>query len=351
MYRRSLVLSLFVSTVFADSSYTSSPSIPGETQSADTPDQPFKEGKGNDSRSEAHTATESISKVPGIAVPKSTATRFEDEEGSLINTSKTQHWDVSAPSAAGELEDVHEVPSATSEDVQQEAIPSYPTMDGQATKTSTQSYASTTSAGAESITVNEEAQSRSQSPKYHLFRLLSVVRPNRRQRHHQDCQRERQQCTRRQMALIVSRREAQAAPRSRKNAQNRPNTSRFKSSGGANTSLASNLTTDTATSLITQPKEPGGSTTSSGGTTITEGSSTQTKSAYLDTASDETTSSLDMVLEKTTTEVIASTNTGSADQTGGQTTTLSTETKTTLTTSASKKTSGPTTTTNLYDEK
>ncbi|RBA11769.1 hypothetical protein FPRO05_14251 [Fusarium proliferatum] len=83
------------STIFADSSHPSSPSIPGETQSADTTDQPFKEGKGTDSRSEAHTATESTSEVPGSGVSKSTATRSEDEEGSLINTSKTQHSDAS----------------------------------------------------------------------------------------------------------------------------------------------------------------------------------------------------------------------------------------------------------------
>ncbi|KAH7184197.1 hypothetical protein DER44DRAFT_737712 [Fusarium oxysporum] len=122
------------------------------------------------------------------------------------------------------------------------------------------------------------------------------------------------------------------------------------SSGGADTSLASISTTDTATSSITQPREPTGSTTSSGGITITENTSTQTKPADTDTASDQTTSSLDTALGKTTTEVVASSNTGSADQTGGQTTTLSTETKTTLTTSASKKTSGPTTTANSYNE-
>ncbi|KAF4497972.1 hypothetical protein FAGAP_5858, partial [Fusarium agapanthi] len=146
------------STVFADGSHPSSPSIPGETQSADTPDQPFKEGKGTDSRSEAHTATESISEVPGSGVSKSTATRSEDEEGSLINTSKTQHSGVSATSAVGKSEDVHEVPSATSGDVQQETAPSYTTMDDEVTRTSTQSNASSTSSGAKSTTVNEEGK-------------------------------------------------------------------------------------------------------------------------------------------------------------------------------------------------
>ncbi|PNP51320.1 hypothetical protein FNYG_15901 [Fusarium nygamai] len=340
------------STVFADSSRPSSPSVAAETQSADTLDQPFTEGQGTASRPEAHTPTESIREVPGSAVSRTRATTSEDGENNLINPSKTRHSDVSATSVADKSEDVHEASSMISDDVQQEMAPSYATMDGKETRTPAQSDASSTSAGAESTIVNEKGQKpesvteTSSVPSSISGATKSETAPS-----SELSTTTTTMLTQTDGSHLIKTESPSDTSFKEECTESSKDLSAQESSGGAHTSLASTSTTDTATSSTTQPKEPTGSTTSSGGTTTAENTSTQTKSADPDTASDQTTSSFDTALGKTTTEVVASSDTGSADQTGGQTTTLSTETKTTLTTSASKKTSGPATTTNSYDEK
>ncbi|KAL7755540.1 hypothetical protein ACKLNR_014667 [Fusarium oxysporum f. sp. zingiberi] len=145
-------------TLFADSSHPSSPSVAGETQSADTPYQPSTEGKETGTRPKAHTPTESISDVTSSAVSKATAPPSIDEEGNLAITSKTWHSDVSTTTAAGQSEDVHEMPSTISDDAQQETVPSYATMDDEVTRTPAQSHVPSTSAGAEATRVNEKEQ-------------------------------------------------------------------------------------------------------------------------------------------------------------------------------------------------
>ncbi|KAF5708227.1 hypothetical protein FMUND_10687 [Fusarium mundagurra] len=341
------------STVFADSSRPSSPSVAAETQSADTLDQPFTEGQGTASRPETHMPTESIREVPGSAVSRTRATTSEDGENNLINPSKTRHSDVSATSVADKSEDVHEASSMISDDAQQETAPSYATTDGKETRTPAQSDASSTSAGAESTMVNEKGQKpesvteASSVPSSISGATKSETAPS-----PELSTTTTTMLTQTDGSHLIKTESPSDTSFKEECTESSKDLSAQESSGGAHTSLASTSTTDTATSSTTQPKEPTGSTTSSGGTTIAENTSTQTtKSADPDTASDQTTSSFDTALGKTTTEVVASSDTGSADQTGGQTTTLSTETKTTLTTSASKKTSGPATTTNSYDGK
>jgi hypothetical protein len=338
------------STVFADSSHPSSPSVAGETQSADTPYPPFTEGKGTGTRPKAHTPTESISDVTSSAVSKATATASKDEEDNLANTSETWHSDVSTTSAAGQSEDVHEMPSTISDDAQQETVPSYATMDDEVTRTPAQSHVPSTSAVAEATnTVNKKEQKlesvteASSGPSSISGATKSETAPS-------STLSTTTTLTQTDDSHVFKTERSSGTSLKEECTDSSKDLSAQKSSGGAHTGPASILTTDTATSSISQTKETTGSATISGGTTVTENTSTQTKSAVPDTVSDQSTSTLHTALTKTTAEVVTSSYTDSTDQTGKQTTTLSTETKTTLVTSPSKTTSETTTTANSYNE-
>ncbi|TVY62630.1 hypothetical protein Focb16_v004208 [Fusarium oxysporum f. sp. cubense] len=340
------------STVFADGSHPSSPSVAGETQAAGMPYPPFTEGKGTGTRPKAYTPTESMSDVTSSAVSKPTATASKDEEDNLTNTGKTWHSDVSTTSAAGQSEDVHEMPSTISDDAQQETVPSYATMDDEVTRTTTQSHIQSTSVAAEATnTVNEKEQKPESATK-----APSVP------------------------SSISGATKSEAAPSStlsttttltqtdgsHDSKTEKPSGSSFKEertvssedlstqkpSGGANTGPPSILTTDTATtSIVSQPHGSTGSAAVSRDTTLTEHTSTQTKTAKADAAPDPLVSSLPTsatTTMRTTTKGVTSPYTDSADQTAKQTTNLSRET-TTFVTSPSKTTLETTTATNSYN--
>ncbi|TVY62396.1 hypothetical protein Focb16_v004145 [Fusarium oxysporum f. sp. cubense] len=320
------------STVFADGSHPSSPSVAGETQAAGMPYPPFTEGKGTGTRPKAYTPTESMSDVTSSAVSKPTATASKDEEDNLTNTGKTWHSDVSTTSAAGQSEDVHEMPSTISDDAQQETVPSYATMDDEVTRTTTQSHIQSTSVAAEATnTVNEKEQKPESATK-----APSVP------------------------SSISGATKSEAAPSStlsttttltqtdgsHDSKTEKPSGSSFKEertvssedlstqkpSGGANTGPPSILTTDTATtSIVSQPHGSTGSAAVSRDTTLTEHTSTQTKTAKADAAPDPLVSSLPTsatTTMRTTTKGVTSPYTDSADQTAKQTTNLSRETTT-----------------------
>ncbi|KAF4331558.1 hypothetical protein FBEOM_14692, partial [Fusarium beomiforme] len=200
------------STVFADSSRPSSPPVAAETQSADTLDQPFTEGKGTANRPEAHTPTESISEVPGSAVSRTTAT-----------------------------------------------------MDGQETRTPAQSDASSTSTGAESTIVNEKGQKpesvteASSVPSSISGATKSETAPS-----SELSTTTTTMLTQTDGSHLIKTESPSGTSFKEECTESSKDLSAQESSGGAHTSLASTSTTDTATSSTTQPKEPIGSTTSSG---------------------------------------------------------------------------------------
>jgi hypothetical protein len=338
------------STVFADGSHPSSPSVAGETQSSDTPDQPFTEGKGTGTRPEAHTPTESISDVPSSAVFKTTATTSKDEEDNFVNTSKIWHSDVSATSVADQSEDVHEVPSMSSDDAQQETVLSYATMDDEMTRTTTQSHIQSTSVAAEATNTVNEKEQKPESATEATSAPSSISGATKLETAPSSTLSTTTTLTQTDDSHVIKTERSSGTSFKEECTDSSKDLSAQKSSGGAHTGPASILTTDTATSSISQTKETTGSATISGGTTVTENTSTQTKSADPDTVSDQSTSTLHTALTKTTAEVVTSSYTDSTDQTGKQTTTLSTETKTTLVTSPSKTTSETTTTANSYNE-
>ncbi|KAJ4157896.1 hypothetical protein NW765_017783 [Fusarium oxysporum] len=338
------------STVFADGSHPSSPSVAGETQSADTPHSPFTEGKGTGTRSKAHTPTESMSDVTSSAVSKPTATASKDEEDNLTNTGKTWHSDVSTTSAAGQSEDVHEMPSTISDDAQQETVPSYATMDDEVTRTTTQSHIQSTSVAAEATNTVNEKEQRPESATEATSAPSSISGATKLETAPSSTLSTTTTLTQTDDSHVIKTERSSGTSFKEECTDSSKDLSAQKSSGGAHTGPASILTTDTATSSISQTKETTGSATISGGTTATEKTSTQTKSADPDTVSDQSTSTLHTALTKTTAEVVTSSYTDSTEQTGKQTTTLSTETKTTLVTSPSKTTSETTTTANSYNE-
>ncbi|RKK67780.1 hypothetical protein BFJ71_g17825, partial [Fusarium oxysporum] len=302
------------STVFADGSHPSSPSVAGETQSSDTPDQPFTEGKGTGTRPEAHTPTESISDVPSSAVFRTTATTSKDEEDNFVNTSKIWHSDVSATSVADQSEDVHEVPSMSSDDAQQETVLSYATMDDEMTRTTTQPHALSTSTGAETTRVNEKEQKpesateASSVPSFTSGATKSETAPPSKLSTTTTTT-----LTQTDDSHVIETEVPSGTSFKEECTDSSKDLSAQKSSGGAHTGPASILTTDTATSSILQTKGPTGSATISGSTTITENTSTQTKSAEPDTVSDQSTSTLHTALTKTTAEVGTSSYTDSTE--------------------------------------
>ncbi|EXA30234.1 hypothetical protein FOVG_18364 [Fusarium oxysporum f. sp. pisi HDV247] len=338
------------STVFADGSHPSSPSVAGETQSSDTPDQPFTEGKGTGTRPEAHTPAESISDVPSSAVFKTTATTSKDEEDNFVNTSKIWHSDVSATSVADQSEDVHEVPSMSSDDARQETVLSYATMDDEMTRTTTQSHIQSTSVAAEATNTVNEKEQKPESATEATSAPSSISGATKLETAPSSTLSTTTTLTQTDDSHVIKTERSSGTSFKEECTDSSKDLSAQKSSGGAHTGPASILTTDTATSSISQTKETTGSATISGGTTVTENTSTQTKSADPDTVSDQSTSTLHTALTKTTAEVVTSSYTDSTEQTGKQTTTLSTETKTTLVTSPSKTTSETTTTANSYNE-
>ncbi|RYC80953.1 hypothetical protein BFJ63_vAg16153 [Fusarium oxysporum f. sp. narcissi] len=338
------------STVFADGSHPSSPSVAGETQSSDTPDQPFTEGKGTGTRPEAHTPTDSISDVPSSAVFKTTATTSKDEEDNFVNTSKIWHSDASATSVADQSEDVHEVPSMSSDDAQQETVLSYATMDDEMTRTRTQSHIQSTSVAAEATNTVNEKEQKPESATEATSAPSSISGATKLETAPSSTLSTTTTLTQTDDSHVIKTERSSGTSFKEECTDSSKDLSAQKSSGGAHTGPASILTTDTATSSISQTKETTGSATISGGTTVTENTSTQTKSADPDTVSDQSTSTLHTALTKTTAEVVTSSYTDSTEQTGKQTTTLSTETKTTLVTSPSKTTSETTTTANSYNE-
>ncbi|KAF4331876.1 hypothetical protein FBEOM_14343, partial [Fusarium beomiforme] len=155
------------STVFADSSRPSSPPVAAETQSADTLDQPFTEGKGTASRPEAHTPTESISDVTSSATSKPTVPSSIDKENSLAYTSEPDHSGVSATPQATQPADVPETPPIVSGDpaakastARQDMASSYTTVNDEVTRTSTLSDASSTAVASDitdTVSKNEQA--------------------------------------------------------------------------------------------------------------------------------------------------------------------------------------------------
>ncbi|EXM13837.1 hypothetical protein FOTG_17726 [Fusarium oxysporum f. sp. vasinfectum 25433] len=154
------------STVFADGSHPSSPSVAGETQSAGTPYPPFTEGKETGTRPKAHTPTESISDVTSSATSKPTAPSSIDEEASLAHTSEPDHSDVSATSEAIQSADVPETPPTISGDpavkastARQDMASSYTTVNDEVTGTSTLSDVSSTAVASEitdTVSKNEQ---------------------------------------------------------------------------------------------------------------------------------------------------------------------------------------------------
>ncbi|KAL7754843.1 hypothetical protein ACKLNR_015183 [Fusarium oxysporum f. sp. zingiberi] len=338
------------STVFADGSHPSSPSVAGETQSSDTPDQPFTEGKGTGTRPKAYTPTESISDVTSSAMSKPTATTSKDEEDNFVNTSKIWHSDVSATDVADQSEDVHEVPSMSSDDAQQETVLSYATMDDEMTTTTTQSHIQSTSVAAEATNTVNEKEQRPESATEATSAPSSISGATKLETAPSSTLSTTTTLTQTDDSHVIKTERSSGTSFKEECTDSSKDLSAQKSSGGAHTGPASILTTDTATSSISQTKETTGSATISGGTTATEKTSTQTKSADPDTVSDQSTSTLHTALTKTTAEVVTSSYTDSTEQTGKQTTTLSTETKTTLVTSPSKTTSETTTTANSYNE-
>ncbi|EXA28932.1 hypothetical protein FOVG_19493 [Fusarium oxysporum f. sp. pisi HDV247] len=338
------------STVFADGSHPSSPSVAGETQSSDTPDQPFTEGKGTGTRPEAHTPAESISDVPSSAVFKTTATTSKDEEDNFVNTSKIWHSDVSATSVADQSEDVHEVPSMSSDDARQETVLSYATMDDEMTRTTTQSHIQSTSVAAEATNTVNEKEQKPESATEATSAPSSISGATKLETAPSSTLSTTTTLTQTDDSHVIKTERSSGTSFKEECTDSSKDLSAQKSSGGAHTGPASILTTDTVTSSISQTKETTGSATISGGTTATEKTSTQTKSADPDTVSDQSTSTLHTALTKTTAEVVTSSYTDSTEQTGKQTTTLSTETKTTLVTSPSKTTSETTTTAISYNE-
>ncbi|KAK7583011.1 hypothetical protein V3481_012305 [Fusarium oxysporum f. sp. vasinfectum] len=337
------------STAFADGSHPSSPSVAGETQSSDTPDQPFTEGKGTGTRPEAHTPTESISDVPSSVVFKTTATTSKDEEDNFVNTSKIWHSDVSATSVADQSEDVHEVPSMSSDDARQETVLSYATMDDEMTRTTTQSHIQSTSVAAEATNTVNEKEQKPESATEATSAPSSISGATKLETAPSSTLSTTTTLAQTDDSHVIKTERSSGTSFKEECTDSSQDLSGQKSSGGAHTGPASILTTDTATSSISQTKEITGSATISGGTTVTENTSTQTKSADPDTVSDQSTSTLHTALTKTTAEVVTSSYTDSTEQTGKQTTTLSTETKTTLVTSPSKTTSETTTTANSYN--
>ena len=338
------------STVFADGSHPSSPSVAGETQSSDTPDQPFTEGKGTGTRPEAHTPTDSISDVPSSAVFKTTATTSKDEEDNFVNTSKIWHSDASATSVADQSEDVHEVPSMSRDDAQQETVLSYATTDNEMTRTTTQSHIQSTSVAAEATNTVNEKEQKPESATEATSAPSSISGATKLETAPSSTLSTTTTLTQTDDSHVIKTERSSGTSFKEECTDSSKDLSAQKSSGGAHTGPASILTTDTATPSISQTKETTGSATISGGTTVTENTSTQTKSADPDTVSDQSTSTLHTALTKTTAEVVTSSYTDSTEQTGKQTTTLSTETKTTLVTSPSKTTSETTTTANSYNE-
>ncbi|KAG7420494.1 hypothetical protein Forpi1262_v016257 [Fusarium oxysporum f. sp. raphani] len=338
------------STVFADGSHPSSPSVAGETQSSDTPDQPFTEGKGTGTRPEAHTPTYSISDVPSSAVFKTTATTSKDEEDNFVNTSKIWHSDASATSVADQSEDVHEVPSMSRDDAQQETVLSYATTDNEMIRTTTQSHIQSTSVAAEATNTVNEKEQKPESATEATSAPSSISGATKLETAPSSTLSTTTTLTQTDDSHVIKTDRSSGTSFKEECTDSSKDLSAQKSSGGAHTGPASILTTDTATPSISQTKETTGSATISGGTTVTENTSTQTKSADPDTVSDQSTSTLHTALTKTTAEVVTSSYTDSTEQTGKQTTTLSTETKTTLVTSPSKTTSETTTTANSYNE-
>ncbi|KAG7402984.1 hypothetical protein Forpe1208_v016907 [Fusarium oxysporum f. sp. rapae] len=304
------------STVLADGSHPSSPSVAGETQSADTPHSPFTEGKGTGTRSKAHTPTGPMSDVTSSAVSKPTATASKDEEDNLTNTGKTWHSDVSTTSAADQSEDVHEMPSTISDDAQQETVPSYATMDDEVTRTTTQSHIQSTSVAAEATnTVNEKGQkpeSATEAPSV----PSSISGATKSETAPSSTLSTTTTLTQTDDSHVIKTERSSGTSFKEECTDFSKDLSAQKSSGGAHTGPASILTTDTATSSISQIKGPTGSATISGGTTITENTSTQTKSADPDTVSDQSISTLHTALAKTTAEVVTSSYTDSTDETG-----------------------------------
>ncbi|KAK2685184.1 hypothetical protein QWA68_015873 [Fusarium oxysporum] len=281
------------STVFADGSHPSSPSVAGETQSADTPHSPFTEGKGTGTRSKAHTPTESMSDVTSSAVSKPTATTSKGQEDNLTNTGKTWHSDASTTSAAGQSEDVHEMPSTISDDAQQETVPSYATMDDEVTRTSTLSDVSSTAVASEITDTVSKNEQTPESATEASSAPSSIT-----------------DTTKLETAPSSPSSTTSTLPRtddSHDSKTEKPSGSSFKEertvssedlstqkpSGGANTGPPSILTTDTATtSIVSQPHGSTGSAAVSRDTTLTEHTSTQTKTAKADAAPDPLVSSL-----------------------------------------------------------
>ncbi|KAL9572171.1 hypothetical protein ACKAV7_003659 [Fusarium commune] len=355
------------STVFADGSHPSSPSVAGETQSAGTPYPPFTKGKETGTRPKAHTPTKSISDVTSSATSKPTAPSSIDEEDSLAHTSEPDHSDVSATSEATQSADVPETPPTISGDpavkastARQDMASSYATVNDAVTGTSTLSDVSSTAVASE---ITDTVSKNEQTP-------VSATEASSAPSSITDT-------TKLETAPSSPSSTTSTLPRtddSHDSKTEKPSGSSFKEertvssedvstqkpSGGANTVPPSILTTDTATtSIVPQPHGSTGSAAVSRDTTLTEHTSTQTKSANADAASDLTVSSLPtsattamttMTTMTTTTKAVTSPYTDSTDQTGKQTTTLSTETKTTLATSPSKATSETTTTENSYNE-
>ncbi|EGU73057.1 hypothetical protein FOXB_16434 [Fusarium oxysporum f. sp. conglutinans Fo5176] len=349
------------STVFADDSHPSSPSVAGETQSAGTPYPPFTEGKETGTRPEAHTPTESISDVPkpSSATSKPTAPSSIDEEDSLAHTSERDHSDVSATSEATQSADVPETEPTISEDpavktstARQDMASSYATVNDEVTGTSTLSDVSSSAVSSEiTDTVSKNEQTPESATEASSARS-SIT-----------------DTTKLETAPSSPSSTTSTLPRtddSHDSKTEKPSGTSFKEertvssedlstqkpSGGAKTGPPSILTTDTATTSIVS--QPHGSTESAAvlrDTTLTEHTSTQTKTAKADAAPDPLVSSLPTSATTTmraTTKGVTSPYTDSADQTAKQTTNLSTET-TTFVTSPSKTTLETTTATNSYN--
>ncbi|KAK2667019.1 hypothetical protein RAB80_017440 [Fusarium oxysporum f. sp. vasinfectum] len=264
-------------------------------------------------------------------------------------TTETQETPEST-SVADQSEDVHEVPSMSSDDAQQETVLSYATMDDEMTRTTTQSHIQSTSVAAEATNTVNEKEQKPESATEATSAPSSISGATKLETAPSSTLSTTTTLTQTDDSHVIKTERSSGTSFKEECTDSSKDLSAQKSSGGAHTGPASILTTDTATSSISQTKETTGSATISAGTTVTENTSTQTKSADPDTVSDQSTSTLHTALTKTTAEVVTSSYTDSTEQTGKQTTTLSTETKTTLVTSPSKTTSETTATANSYNE-
>ncbi|KAK2667085.1 hypothetical protein RAB80_017506 [Fusarium oxysporum f. sp. vasinfectum] len=284
------------STVFADGSHPSSPSVAGETQSAGTPYPPFTEGKGTGTRPKAHTATESISDVTSSTTSKPTAPSSIDED-SLAHTSERGHSDVSATSEATQSADVPETkptisgdPAVKTSTARQDMASSYATVNDEVTGTSTLSDVSSSAVSSEiTDTVSKNEQTPESATEASSARS-SIT-----------------DTTKLETAPSSPSSTTSTLPRtddSHDSKTEKPSGTSFKEertvssedlstqkpSGGAKTGAPSILTTDTATasivSQVSQPHGPTGSAVVSRDTTLTEHTSTQTKTAKADAAPD-----------------------------------------------------------------